>query len=141
MTAGGTHGGSQVRTILLLDDDSTTLMVLHAILEPLEARVIECDGERCAVRWSSELPEQIDLVVADVVLEGANGPAVVRKIEPWQPLMRRLFISGFSLEELQSRGLFSREEAQGGVEFLQKPFTAEHFLGQVSRLLARGFAA
>ena len=39
MTAQASRGD---RTILLLDDDSNTLLVLHTILERTEARVLEC---------------------------------------------------------------------------------------------------
>jgi len=82
--------------------------------------------------------KQIDLLVADVVLEGSNGPAVVRKVKPLQPLMRLLYISGFSLPDLQRRGLLhTNDMAPGSVEFLQKPFSAEQFRDTVGRLLVR----
>jgi two-component system, cell cycle sensor histidine kinase and response regulator CckA len=126
------------RTILLLDDDSTTLLVLHAVLERTEARIIECEAEPCALRWCEELSKKIDLLVSDVVLEYSNGPAVVQKVRPLQPWMRLLYISGFSLPELERRGLLSTEEmVPGNVEFLQKPFSPEQFLDTVSRLLVQ----
>jgi len=124
------------RTILLLDDDSNTLLVLHALLDRTDARVIECANEPCAVRQCEELLKGIDLLVADVVLQDSNGPAVVRKVKPLQPLMRLLYISGFSLTELQRRGLLSSDEmVPGSIEFLQKPFSPQQFLENVQRLL------
>jgi response regulator RpfG family c-di-GMP phosphodiesterase len=123
-------------TVLLLDDDANTLLVLHAVLERTEARVIECEDEACAFRWSGECPEGIDLLVADVVLKNSNGPAVARQLKPLQPEMRTLFISGFSLGELQRRGLIRPDEmSPGKVEFLQKPFASEVFLSTVDHLL------
>src|SRR5579871_1445084 len=127
------------RTILLLDDDTTTLLVLHAILERTRARVIECSGEPCALRACQDSPQNIDLLVADVVLDDSNGPAVARKVKPFQPFMRLLYISGFSLPELQRRGLLSRTDmVAGSIDFLQKPFSAEQFLDRVGNLLADG---
>ena len=124
------------RTILLLDDDSNTLLALHAILDSTEARVIECANEPCAVRQCTDLASAIDLLVADVVLQDSNGPAVVRKVKPLQPLMRLLYISGFSMSELQRRGLLSSSDmAAGSIEFLQKPFSPREFLDNVKRLL------
>jgi len=127
------------RTVLLLDDDTNTLLVLHAILERTEARVFECADEPCAVKTCANFLKSIDLLVADVVLEYTNGPAVARKVKPLQPFMRLLYISGFSLSELQRRGLLSTTEmAPGSIEFLQKPFSPEQFLDSVGRLLVVG---
>jgi DNA-binding NtrC family response regulator len=124
------------RTILLLDDDSNTLLVLHTILERTEARILECANEPCAVQHCETFSRGIDLLVADVVLQDSNGPAVARKVRQLQPDMRLLYISGFSLPELQRRGLLSSQQMlPGAVEFLQKPFSSEQFLDQVNRLL------
>ena len=121
---------------MLLDDDSNTLLALRAILDKTEARVIECADEPCAVRQCADLASAIDLLVADVVLQDSNGPAVVRKVKPLQPLMRLLYISGFSMSELQRRGLLSSSDmAAGSIEFLQKPFSPREFLDNVKRLL------
>jgi len=122
-------------TILLLDDDSITLLVLRAILERTTANILECEHERCAVETCGQT-SGIDLFVADVVLPASNGPAVVRKVKPLQPQMRLLFISGFSLAELGKRGLLSKDEIfPGRVEFLQKPFSPDTFLATVEKLL------
>ena len=124
------------RTILLLDDDSNTLLVLHAILERTTARVLECATEPCVVRQCETCSNGIDLLVADVILEDSNGPAVARKVKELQPYMHLLYISGFSLPELQRRGLLSQKEmSPGAVDFLQKPFSPEQFLHRVNQLL------
>ena len=122
--------------VLLLDDDTNTLLVLHAMLDSTPARIIECEHEECAVRYCRELDARINLLVADVVLEGSNGPEVMRKVRPLQPRMRVLFISGFDMTELKARGLLHHEElAPGQVEFLQKPLSRAQFLTTVEKLL------
>ena len=124
------------RTIVLLDDDTNTLLVLHSLLEKTEAQVIECATEPCALRECTEPERSVDLLVADVVLQDSNGPAVAQKIRPHQPSMRLLYISGFSMNELKRRGLLSAADmAPGSVEFLQKPFSPQEFLHNVERLL------
>jgi CheY-like chemotaxis protein len=121
---------------MLLDDDANTLLVLHSLLERTEVRVIECEDEICAMRYCAESEPRIDLLVADVVLKNTNGPAVVRQVRPLQPWMRLLFISGYSLSELQRRGLLRKDELEsGGAAFLQKPFTGDQFLETVETLL------
>jgi hypothetical protein len=49
--------------------------------------------------------------------------------------MRLLYISGFSIVELQRRGLLpATEMVPGSVEFLQKPFSRDQFLERVRTL-------
>jgi two-component system, cell cycle sensor histidine kinase and response regulator CckA len=123
-------------TVLLLDDDANTLFALHSILERTEANVLQCEDEECALNTCRQLPAGIDVLVADVILQYSDGPAVVRKVRTLQPLMRLLFISGFSMTELVRRGLLGDGDlVPGTVEFLQKPFTPQIFLDAVSRLL------
>jgi response regulator RpfG family c-di-GMP phosphodiesterase len=97
----------KARTILLLDDDSNTLLVLHAILESTKAKVIECETESCAVQHCEDLRKSIDLLVADVVLQDSNGPAVVRKVKPLQPCMRLLLY-----QRLQNGGITASRAAK-----------------------------
>jgi len=129
-------GTASEPTVLLLDDDANTLLVLHSVLERTRVRVIECEDEKCATNWCRELSENIDLLVADVVLKGSTGPSVVQKVKPMQPSMRLLFISGFSLNDLSKRGLLRDDDlTPGRAEFLQKPFTPAAFLERVNGLL------
>ena len=135
-------GRNKDRTILLLDDDRNTLLVLHSLLEKTDARVIECAEEPCALRCSDELQQSVDLLVVDVILQDSNGPAVVRKLKPSQSRMRILYISGFGLDDLERRGVLSAGDmTRGLVEFLQKPFSSEQFLDTVQRLLVRTSAS
>jgi DNA-binding NtrC family response regulator len=124
-------------TVLILDDDANTLIALHAILDRTDAHVIECEDEGCVMNWCAEESTSIDVMVADVVLPKSNGPDVVRRVKPLRPLMRLLFISGFSLPELQRRGLIRDDDlVPGRIEFLQKPFSPDKFLQAVNTLLA-----
>jgi PAS domain S-box-containing protein len=85
---------------------------------------------------TANLFEEYRSAGAGVVLQESNGPAVARKVKNLQPCMRLLYISGFSLPELQRRGLLSQKEmTPGAVEFLQKPFSSEQFLDHVKKLL------
>lgn len=136
LSAADRRSATESQTVLLLDDDPNTLFVLHAVLERTGARILECEDEPSVLRQCNDLPQGLDLIVADVVLKYTNGPAVVRKIQPVHPRMRLLYISGFNLQELERRGLLHRHElAPGRVEFLQKPFGPEQFLKTVEDLL------
>jgi len=134
MTAGQS---SAAPIVLVLDDDPNTLLVLSSLLDSLDVQVLACADESCALRYAQELLRPLDLLVADVLLNGTNGPAVARQVIPLHPAMRLLFISGFSLADLGRRALLHPDDVRpGSVEFLQKPFAAEDFLAAVNHLLA-----
>lgn len=123
-------------TVLLLDDDPNTLLVLRAVLEGKGAEVLESLNEATAVRHCQERSGGIDVLVADVMLQDTDGPAVVRRVKYLQPQMRLLFISGFGIDELGSRGVLDISDlAAEYAGFLQKPFTAEDFVASVYRLV------
>ncbi|HWE51709.1 MAG TPA: hypothetical protein VG273_18085, partial [Bryobacteraceae bacterium] len=97
------------------------------------------DGDKGALHWRRTIKTDIDVFVADVILQGSNGPGLVSSLKRVQPAARVLFISGFELSELSRRGILSSPDLIGGsVEFLQKPFAPEVFMCAVERLIASG---
>lgn len=123
-------------TALLLDDDPGVLLALGAILEDRGFRVLESVDEMSAAAHCKNHPGQIDVLIADIILRYSDGRTVVQRIKYLQPNMRLLFISGFALEDLATRGLLDPEDLAPGVaEFLQKPFTKEELLARVDNLL------
>lgn len=124
-------------TVLILDDDPTMLLVLQAVLERRNVKVLDSADEKSAIGHCEELPGAIDLLVADVILRHSDGPAVVRRVKYLQPQMRLLFISGFGLDDLGRKNLLHAHDlAPRAAEFLQKPFSAEAFLSCVDGLLS-----
>jgi FixJ family two-component response regulator len=96
-------------------------------------------GDKGALHWRRTIKTDIDVFVADVILQGSNGPGLVSSLKRVQPAARVLFISGFELSELSRRGILSSPDLIGGsVEFLQKPFAPEVFMCAVERLIASG---
>ena len=125
------------RTVLILDDDENALLVLRAILETKDLRVLESSEEKTAVEHCQRLPPGgIDVLIADVILHHSDGPAVVRRVKYLQPEMRIVFISGFGIDDLARRGLLDHHDvASEGIAFLQKPFTAETLLSRMEEML------
>lgn len=126
-------------TVLLIDDDANTLLVLTAVLDARGLRILDAEGDKGALQWCRTINREIDVFVVDVILRGSNGPDLVRLLKRVQPAARVLFISGFELTELSRRGILSRHDLiPGSTEFLQKPFEPEVFISAVERLIACG---
>ena len=73
-----------------------------------------------------------DILVTDVIMPEVSGPELVARLRPTWPDLPVLFISGFTGEELSSRGDLAAGEA-----FLAKPYTPVE-LGHRVRLLLDG---
>ena len=74
----------------------------------------------------------IDLLVTDVVMPQLGGADLARELEQRRPDMKVLFLSGYTNQTLESRGVLRRP-----ARLLQKPFTLEELIGAVDRASRR----
>jgi CheY-like chemotaxis protein len=124
------------RTVLVLEDDQASRFVVRSFLERTGFTVLESAHGPGAIEICRTHPKPISLMVADVVLRGPHGPETVRWIKELQPDMAVLFTSGYSLDQIEHRGLVDPQEIRADrTGFLQKPFTSQVFLAAVRRLI------
>jgi DNA-binding NtrC family response regulator len=124
------------QTVLVLEDDATSRFVLNEILERGGYKVLSSANLSDAISVCRNHPNEIELLIADVVLRGNGGPEGVRELKLLQPGMAILFISGYPLELLENRGLVEKiNRPEERTDFLQKPFTAKALLNAVHRLI------
>ncbi len=83
-------------------------------------------------RWIyfNQTPENIILVVSDVVMPKMGGMTLYRTLQEQQPDVKILFITGHPLE-VENQTLLER----GTVHWLQKPFSVREFNQAVRTLL------
>ena len=77
------------KTILIVDDVHTNLMLLENILAPTRARVISVDNGLKAVN-AVKKEKTIDFVLMDVrmpVLDGYEATRRIKRIKPWLPVV------------------------------------------------------
>ena len=132
-------------TVLLIDDDPSTLLLCRRQLERDGFVVLQAAGSSEALQLQADLPAPIHLVVTDVMLSPphfqlsiannpfprVNGLELVDLLLDSKRTFRVIFMSTSSMEDLLSRGLL-----RANVSFLRKPFTAEAFGALVSAVLA-----
>lgn len=128
--AGFTDPSLGTDTILLVDDEEPVQRVVREILERRGYRVLVAGDGTAALRASSEFKGDIQLLLTDVVMPGMSGLEVAKYLVVERPLMKVLYISGYSetvvsVEERMSPGRY----------FLRKPFLAPMLVGKVREVL------
>lgn len=123
--------------ILVLEDNEQTRFVIRVMLEGAGYDVVDAAIESDAITVCGRAEQRIDLLVSDVILSSANGTDVAERIVALRPGLPILFISGYGLEDLISRGLLESDRFPSTrVSFLQKPFPPQLFLDHVESLIA-----
>ena len=117
-------GGSE--TILIVDDHETIWDFLIEALQKLGYSVLLAENGLDAVEIYEENPDQIDLVLLDMIMPKAGGHQTFYKIRSIDPGAKILLSSGF-VSEAEVHDLLQ----QGACGFLPKP----HRLPAVARAI------
>lgn len=121
------HG---TETILLAEDEPGVRALARYILTSCGYHVHEArDGEE-AVQLAAEHGRGLDLFLTDVVMPRMGGREAAEKIVQRHPLIRILFMSGYTDDAVMRHGILTHE-----VAFLQKPFTPAALAVKVREVL------
>ena len=128
------QGGSE--TILVVEDEASVRALARRVLVRGGYQVLEAASPSEALRLAREHAAEIRLVLSDVVMPEMSGPALADKLAAIVPGARVLFVSGYTDDEVVSRGLGSPQ-----LDLLQKPFSAQQLVERVREALDRQDAA
>jgi len=117
-------------TILLVEDEDALRGLAANVLRASGYTVLEASMGEDAERTSVEFKGAIAVLVTDVVMPGMNGPALAKQLHSSRPLMKVLYISGYTENVL---GVQAELGPMTG--FLQKPFTPSVLVHRVRELL------
>ena len=113
-------------TILVVEDEEEVRALARDVLEMNGYAVLEALDVADATRLAETHPGPIHLLITDVVMPGASGPELARRLRARRPDLRVLCMSGYP------------ESAEGRVEgeagwnaWLQKPFTPDVLMRKV----------
>ena len=115
-----------METILVVDDTSSVLKAVTAILEAASFYVLQADGGNKAVKMAAGYPGQIDLLLSDIKMPEMSGPELGELLKQTRPDMRVMLMSGFSGDLLV---------LNYGWAFIAKPFLAKKLVEMVTEVL------
>ncbi len=117
-------------TLLLVEDEDGVRELIHEWLAAHEYIVHAAEDGHHALQVLEKL-EQVDLLIADVVMPTMGGPALAKRMLQSRPDLKVIFVSGYADEAIGDRRML-----EDGASFLQKPFTLEDLLTKVREVLA-----
>jgi two-component system, cell cycle sensor histidine kinase and response regulator CckA len=123
---------SEGQGILVCEDDRSILELTVAMLENAGYQVFAANGGHQALELARLHEQEISLLITDVIMPDMSGKEVAELLHKQIPLIRTLFISGYTDDVLLTHGI---ESSTAG--FLGKPFTGQDLLQNVQKVLKR----
>jgi len=124
------HFGGE--TVLLVEDSEGLRELAQRLLARQGYTVIVASSAEEALRLFDE-NLAIDLVLTDVVMPGASGPALVRQLMEKRPTVKVIYMSGYTEDVITQHGVL-----QPGIAFLHKPFTSDTLGRKIRDVLDAG---
>jgi two-component system cell cycle sensor histidine kinase/response regulator CckA len=119
-------------TVLVVEDDDMVRGLVREILTAGGYNVVEARNPEEGLRIAGELKGDIQLMITDVIMPGMSVRDFIDRLAKPQPLMKILFMSGYTDEAIVQHGLI-----EPGLAFLQKPFTRDSLALKVREVLDR----
>jgi two-component system, cell cycle sensor histidine kinase and response regulator CckA len=121
-------GGTE--TILVAEDDETVRALTSSILEQFGYVVIQAEDGEDAVNKFMMNRDNVKMLLLDVIMPKKNGKEVYDKIRIFKPEVKSLFLSGYTAEIIQQKGLLDK-----GLNFILKPAPMNDLLRKVRSIL------
>ncbi len=119
-----------IERILVVEDDKNLSRVLENLLSRCGYRVFTFHLPSLAIEYCQVTPKGIDLVLTDLVLPEMNGVQLKDKIKEIMPEARFLFMTGYSADVLEQKGIKVDNQ-----HILMKPFDIRTLAHRVREIL------
>ena len=122
--------------ILLVEDEEAVRSFAVKALELRGYSVKSASNGADAIELVEDDPNEIDLIVSDVVMPEMTGPEMMREVRKKRPEIQFVFVSGYAEEAFREEMVEDEE-----FEFLAKPFSLKDLAVKVKEVMERGKAA
>ena len=117
-------------TVLLVEDEPALRKLAQSMLVSSGYAVLSAATPAEAIEYARRYPDQIHLLLTDIVMPGMNGQVLSSEINWHRPDIRNIFMSGYTEHATLQRIL-----SEPGAAFLQKPFTPTQLLDKIREVL------
>ncbi|MGA7575860.1 MAG: PAS domain S-box protein [Terriglobales bacterium] len=117
-------------TVLLVEDEDSVRELVRVTLASRGYKVLEAENGECGLRIAEEHPENIDILITDVVMPGIGGRELAKTLLSLRPGISVLYLSGYTEDAVVAPGALGP-----GSAFLQKPFTLQNLAKKVREVL------
>jgi len=118
-------------TVLVVEDQEEVRDYTVTVLKALGYHARAAANGNDALAECRRLGGRVDLVLTDMVMPNMSGPELGRRLVREWPVVKVLFMSGYSSESERD------ESALEGAEMLLKPFSPEELARKLRAILAR----
>jgi CheY-like chemotaxis protein/two-component sensor histidine kinase len=119
-------------TVLVIEDDDMVRDLAVSVLQNQGYNVLSAaSGVQC-LEMLQAYRGPFDLLLTDVIMPDLNGKELYEKVLRSYPKVRVLYMSGYTGNVISHHGVL-----EGGVAFLQKPFSAQGLCLKVREVLDR----
>jgi two-component system cell cycle sensor histidine kinase/response regulator CckA len=122
------YGGE---TVLVVEDQEAVRELTKTVLEAYGYHILEATNGVEALAVVESHPDEIHLLLTDVILPGMNGMDLSRRLRALRPKLKVLFTSGYPAEVIARRGVVERD-----VAYLAKPVSPDALVAKVRDVLA-----
>jgi CheY-like chemotaxis protein len=113
------------------EDEAVLRELARIILKRCGYHVLSASSAAKALSVWEQHAGEIDLLVTDLLMpEGMSGPKLAERLQAQKPVLKVLYTSGSSLDELDSHWV-----RQTATHFLQKPYTPSQLAEAVRHCL------
>jgi PAS domain S-box-containing protein len=117
-------------TILVVEDEEGVRRGVQRILKHAGYQVLVAADPAQAIALVEDYPGPLDMLLTDVVMPMMTGVQLAERVVSIRHGIKVLYMSGHARE-----GLDTQQASEGGIEFLQKPFTRQAMLSKVASVL------
>ncbi len=118
-------------TILIAEDEPSLRKISADVLRNIGYTVLEAPDGREAIEIAKRyLPNEIHLVLTDVVMPHMGGKELSECLNEYYPKIKTLYMSGYTDHSILHNGVL-----EPGLPFLQKPFSTQKIVQKVRQIL------